>query len=63
MRSPARRRPLDRRRGSGRWVWWGPLEEDAITGVRHPRQLMVRQRGQWVNRDWNYGSRDRDQSY
>lgn len=61
MRSPARRRPLYKHRGENGlgWVFYEPIVEDGITGVRVPKSWTVVQRGVRVHRDYNHGSRDK----
>jgi hypothetical protein len=63
MRSQARHRPIPRRFGMGRWIGYGPLVRDGITGMRVPKQFCVRQRGVLVYRDYQYGTRDRPQDW
>lgn len=57
-RSTGRRRPIPRWRSDARYYGWGEQVTDGISGVSHPRSLMVRQCGTWRRRDWGYGTRD-----
>lgn len=53
-----RHRPIQRISRPGKWFGWGPQEQDGISGVRFPRELMVPQRGTLVETWYSHGSRD-----